>query len=506
MIGNIILQSIGTDLNKRPKISLRNLQSITHHVCTVSLILIFIFSSGCSEIEQDASAEERQSNPVEELILQADEAWSYDEVHVVEEFGYTTYVLRMTSQVWLDEERAEPAEWWHWLTIVIPDEVQTDKALLWIGGGSHNDQQPMNADQILIQAALATNSITAELHNVPFQPVTFSEGSDEELYEDALIAYGWRQFLESGVDDSAAEWLARVPMTIAAKRAMDTITEFTGERAAHSVENYVVAGASKRGWTAWTTAAFDDRVVGVAPAVIDLLNIIPSFEHHWRSLGEWSPAISDYEEQGIMDWKHSAEFERLVELVDPLSYAERLDMPKYIINSGSDEFFLPDSWQFYWDQLPGDKYLRYIPNTGHNISGTDALESLIAFYSHIVEDQPLPKMEWEVDGNVIRVETDPDNPPDEINLWSAGNSTARDFRLHIIYQSWNSDPVLLNDEGVYEITIPEPQQGYTVNFIEAVYNTDGLPFKQTTGTLVLPDSYPFDPFMPETPRGSELSR
>ena len=59
---------------------------------------------------------------------------------------------------------------------------------------------------------------------------------------------------------------------------------------------FVVSGASKRGWTTWTTAAVDKRVVAIIPIVIDLLNVEPSFEHHWQAYGFWAPAIKDYVE------------------------------------------------------------------------------------------------------------------------------------------------------------------------------------------------------------------
>ena len=44
------------------------------------------------------------------------------------------------------------------------------------------------------------------------------------------------------------------------------------------VDKFVVSGGSKRGWTTWTTAAVDRRVVAIMPAVIDLLNLEKSFD------------------------------------------------------------------------------------------------------------------------------------------------------------------------------------------------------------------------------------
>ena len=54
----------------------------------------------------------------------------------------------------------------------------------------------------------------------------------------------------------------------------------------------MVTGGSKRGWTTWTTAAVDKRVVAITPMVIDMLNIDPSFEHHYRVYGFWAPAVA----------------------------------------------------------------------------------------------------------------------------------------------------------------------------------------------------------------------
>lgn len=47
-----------------------------------------------------------------------------------------------------------------------------------------------------------------------------------------------------------------------------------------------------------------------------------------------------------------------------LAYLDRLTMPKYLINSGGDEFFMPDDNHYFWDDLPNDKYFRSTMSDG----------------------------------------------------------------------------------------------------------------------------------------------
>src|SRR5262249_29433953 len=156
-------------------------------------------------------------------------------------------------------------------------------------------------------------------------------------------------------------WPARLPMTKSAVRAMDAITAFAASAAGGGarVSRFVVSGASKRGWTTWTTAAVDKRVTAIVPAVIDLLNVEPSFIHHWQAYGAWSDAVHDYVEQGLMDWLGSRQFHALMHIEDPYEYRARLTMPKLLVNASGDQFFLPDSSQFYFSDLKGENHLRY---------------------------------------------------------------------------------------------------------------------------------------------------
>lgn len=34
-------------------------------------------------------------------------------------------------------------------------------------------------------------------------------------------------------------------------------------------------------------------------------------------------------------------------------------MPKMIVTTSGDEFFMPDDSYYFWEDLPGEKYLRY---------------------------------------------------------------------------------------------------------------------------------------------------
>ena len=130
--------------------------------------------------------------------------------------------------------------------------------------------------------------------------------------------------------------------------------------------------------------------------MIDVLNVEPSFIHHWQAYGFWAPAVKDYEDQGIMKWMQTPQNRALLRIEDPYEYRDRLTMPKYIVNSAGDQFFLPDSWRFYFDDLRGEKHLRYVPNTDHSLKGSDALQSVAAFYASILTGTPRPQVTWKV--------------------------------------------------------------------------------------------------------------
>jgi PhoPQ-activated pathogenicity-related protein len=410
--------------------------------------------------------------------------------------GHTTYQVEMASQVWLTTNEVNRPLWQHWLTIVKPNRVSSSTALLFIGGGSHSTNPPGQSDRNLLLIATNTDTVVAELRNVPNQPLVFA-GETKGRSEDSLIAYTWDKFLRTGDE----KWPARLPMTKAAVRAMDTITSFCASQTKGEVkvDKFFVAGGSKRGWTTWTTAAVDNRVVAIAPFVIDMLNIVPSFIHHFEVYGFYAPAVGDYTRAHIMDWNGTPEYKALMKIEEPFEYRERLTLPKFIINSSGDQFFVPDSSQFYFKELKGVKYLRYVPNADHSLRGSDAWMTLLASYSAILKGTKLPQFSWTIADGTIRVQAQ--GTPDAVTLWQATNENARDFRLATIKDGWKSTPLSDTDGGTYVAKVEKPANGWTAFFVELTYPSGGLaPFKFTTDVKVVPDVNPFKYTQPTPPR------
>jgi PhoPQ-activated pathogenicity-related protein len=418
---------------------------------------------------------------LDRYVAEPDAAYKYEAVAETSGRGFQQHVIKMTSQRWLTEEEVNQPEWWHWINIIIPTEVKHETALLFIGGGSNNDLPSDGVDEQFRQIADATGAIVAELRMVPNQPLVF-KGDGKPRSEDELIAYGWDKYLKT----QDPKWLPRLPMTKAAVRAMDTVSDFCGKKG-QPVKDFVVAGGSKRGWTTWTTAAVDKRVIAISPMVIDALNLEPSMIHHYKAYGAWAEAIGDYEREGNMDWLGSEEFRALLREVDPYEFRERFTMPKYLINASGDQFFLPDSSKFYFDDLPGEKHLRYVPNADHSLKGTDAVLGFIAWFKAILNKTPRPTIEWEFreDGRML---VTPSGRPLMVTVWQATNRQARDFRFDKYALSWMTKAFPITAEShTYTIDADAPAAGWVAYFVEITYK-NGMKF--STPIRVVPDTLP----------------
>ncbi|MDE0008052.1 MAG: PhoPQ-activated protein PqaA family protein [Gammaproteobacteria bacterium] len=440
---------------------------------------------------------------IDEYVNAPDDSYSWQVAATHPGEHVDTVVIDLVSQHWLTQEQVDRTEWRHWLVVAIPKETSFDAALLFIGGGSNaapGEAEPPGPNERMMQIAAATGTVAAELRMVPNQPLTF-HGDGQPRWEDDLIGYAWAHYLETG--DSA--WLPRGPMVKSAVRAMDALEEFSaGREDIANVSRFVVAGGSKRGWTTWLTGAMDSRVIAIAPIVIDVLSVDASMRHHFAVYGFWAPAIGNYVAHGIMQRMDHPRLAEIYRLVDPHAYLHRLTIPKLVLNAAGDQFFLPDSSQFYWNDLRGESYLRYVANADHSMDDGSALATLTAFHWMMVRGKRPPQLAWTRTDHGLATLTNP--RPQAARVWHATNPRARDFRVETLGRKYVASPVAESRMNVYRAPTRAPEKGWSATFMEFEWNVGApTPFKLTTEVVVVPDQLPFADKPPSLPPSATVT-
>ncbi|MCA9023731.1 MAG: exo-alpha-sialidase [Planctomycetaceae bacterium] len=423
-------------------------------------------------------------------VAETDPTYGYTHEDTIVGTGYTAYVLDMNSQTWRDSSEVDKPVWQHWVSMIVPDGASSDTAILFIDGGSNTKPAPasvVDLDADAVQMSVDSGLVTIHLPTVPSEPLIFTDEAFPRT-EDEIIAYTFDKFLDGG----DAEWPLLNAMVKSAVAAMNTAQSFDDTLNGLDLQDFIVTGASKRGWTTWLTAAADQRVSAIVPFVIDVLDMDESMMHHKQRyigvtnqiIGGYSSSVHDYVDLNIMDRLSTPEGQALLNIVDPYEYRGRLTMPKYIVNSAGDEFFVPDSSQLYFDDLLGPKYLRYVPNTGHGLNA-DALDKAINFMTLVEAGTTLPHLTWSIEsgGEVIRANTV--ETPVEVNLWQATNLSSLDFRNNTFGPQWTSSS-LSGSAGEYVGQVTPPTTGGTAFFVELKYNINGLDITLTTDVSVVP--------------------
>jgi PhoPQ-activated pathogenicity-related protein len=291
-----------------------------------------------------------------------------------------------------------------------------------------------------------------------------------------------------------------------AVRAMDAMQEFVKEKTDHDVDNFMMSGESKRGWTTWLTGAVDDRVIAIAPAILSCLNLHENFHHYWKSLGGWSFAMFDYWSHGIMGLIDEPEMLAMDQIIDPYAYLEYLTMPKLIVSSASDEFFMPDDYDYFYKDLLGEKRILMMENSGHGHGPRvdDFWSMLSTFYLSVLTNHPLPTTDWTREytatgGSLILLSS---VVPTTIKVWAAKSiaPNRRDWRFAKLGENFQPEPsgvVWLEStpedlgSGYYRAQFDNPDEGYLAFFISMSYpGPEGRTYHFTTETAIIPDNFP----------------
>jgi PhoPQ-activated pathogenicity-related protein len=410
--------------------------------------------------------------------------------------GGKMYILDLKSQTWRSLDDVNKPEWHHWLRVYVPDGAISTTALLSIGGGSTSATPSLSPNTTLTGLATQLASVIVELPTVPNQPLLFTDDPlQDSRTEDEIIAFTFDQFRQHLGDPGNETWPALLAMTKSAVSAMNATQDLIARPDVNGaqINDFIVTGFSKRGWTTWLTAASDDRVKAIIPGVIDVLNMDEQMIHHYgfyygvstHLYQGFSDQIYDYASYGIIQNSLDAAGEELGRIIDPYRYLHNGrfdDMPKLILNASGDEFFVPDSSQYYFSDLPGTQnYLRYFPNSGHGLPSAGVVSSTASFFDAVLGNDPLPQYSWTVQQNgAIRLQTT--TVPTSVVMWQATNPVERDFR-HAYNPSivWTSSTI--TPAGNVYIADPSvPTTGATAFFIEMTYPSGipGNPFIFTT--------------------------
>ncbi len=434
------------------------------------------------------------------------------------------------SQTWPIEADADiPATVWkHKLVFYIPDQILHNTVLLYVGGGYNQDSEGKNEgfqeykEQLdFRKIALRNQAVVVDLQAVPNQ-FLFMGGKYRR--EDQFLAYTYKKLM---TDPMKNAYLAgHLPMAKAIVRAMDRIETVLEQERQVTKLRFLLAGASKRGWAVWLAALEDSRVEAIVPIVIDVLNTQKSMNHICQVYKGCPFAFKDYAEEKLTSQLTSQAFADLMKIEDPFNYLgsdydpqyrERLGIPKLIINASGDDFFVPDSSQWYFKALPGAaNYIRYLPNSLHYFRGNpisnatrshSAINAAVdTYFGFILKQTALPKIQWSFAKDSIELSSSV--KPQSIKLSTAFNKQ-RDFRFVNRHTTWHlkikgllsyilSDvcdtcyvereiPVTCSTEGECKIQVPltaASEETWRASFLEVHYQIGDQDFVVSTEVSV----------------------
>lgn len=439
------------------------------------LALISFFSGGSLQAQQPT----RTPHDALERYLSMDDgkfSWQIkDSLHMDEG---TIYQVLLTSQRWRE------FTWQHQLNVIVPRYIKHDGALLFVGSGRMQRDNPTEPEwhdlstdgliQSVAEMALENNAVAALLRQVPNQPLY------EGMTEDELISYTFHQFQQ----DSDYSWPLLFPMVKSAVKAMDAVQEIAKTYSSGQVDRFVVTGLSKRGWTTWLTASQDERVEALAPMVIDILNMPVNLNYQIEVWQEYSPQIQDYVALGLVQDVESERGQSLAQMIDPYAYRHLLDKPKMLFMGTNDQYWVIDAVKHYIDSIPGDYYIHYVPNEGHNLGDKkQAFRALSSFWGFTLNREPYPTTSYHVveEPGQLKLQIATTNHRlVGATLWRA-ISEDQDFRD----ESWRSEPLPVRRVNRFVVAEETPSTGYKAFYVDLIYeDTNGKTYSQSTRVFV----------------------
>jgi PhoPQ-activated pathogenicity-related protein len=177
-------------------------------------------------------------------------------------------------------------------------------------------------------------------------------------------------------------------------------------------------------------------------------------------------------------------------MVDPWVYRDKLKLPKLLINGNNDPYWAADALNLYWDDLPGEKWITYVPNAGHNLQQkgpegkpdlSRAVNALAVFARSQIHDTPLPTLAWNHGDrdSKLTLTIDFTQPAKAARMWIVRAPT-RDFRQ----SAWSPKEMTLSGQTAMG-EIDRPESGGQAVFGELEFDDAGLTYQLSTQVRIV---------------------
>ena len=441
-------------------------------LCMVCLMLGGPLTNTFSQLpaRSDKPVDQQQDHSVLSNFVRApDSTFSWTLIQRIDTDKGSFLQLSLQSQTWRE------IPWKHQLYVFFPAFSSTQTGFITL-------QMDFGAEQAfagLQQAAQATGVPVAILGDVPNQPL-FNGKQEEEL-----LNYTFEQFLQT--NDSS--WPLLLPMVKATVRAMDVLQAVSQRYGFPMLNQFVVAGHSKRGHTAWLTAAVDGRVAGLIAQGFNTLHSSAQIAHYFATYGALDQSALAAKE--VIERINTPAGQRLLRIVDAYTYRQQLTMPKLVIVGTNDDYTPVDALNMYWPGLVGPKSILSLPNTGHVGANDDArlFPTAYSFIKAVAQNKPLPIVESELQPTRkgLRLVITTDKSAISVRIWIAHSAT-RDFRQ----SQWvPTEPLRLakptrsDNRRRYRINLDKPLSGYQAIIGEVAFNQSASRFLLSTVPYVV---------------------
>ena len=294
--------------------------------------------------------------------------------------------LTLNSGKWMTADFSSAYEWQHTLTILRPTaSAMPSLAAVWISSCYNTSdaitQLTCEISQAQTLLSFAQKGVTVvSLTQIPNQTTKFLQSATptKDFSEDDLVGYTWAQVMANPQKPDVNVYF---PMARAISRAMDAVEDYSKAQKKKNawpaqIEDFYLIGASKRGGCEFLAAAYETqdkktRLIGASFLVFDLFNVKEVILSQPRKLGGYTFFFADYANNGVLS--NADALDGLAKYLDPLNPEYKIALariPKLLLTTTNDQFFIPTNDEFYWRQIRNDNYQRLIaPGAEHSLAG-----------------------------------------------------------------------------------------------------------------------------------------